>query len=260
MNILKHTVLVLTALSLAFPAAAAQPAEAPDAVTTTLLSETSSPLTRAEISELLNAAQKPAQDKAIAIPAALIILAGAKAWNVIVKNRPSADLASAYASAIPGFSYNWQELESWQKVTRKYRFTIDHWLQGRTVDITYELSYYYGSITMPGGDLRKGHYLINFVIKPISIDLDWGWQVGLKVNMSHPMNVGTAEEPVAMLSADLQWQYAKILSTKPEIGMNTVSLDGFGNLNENIYGELSITPVPDGADLTREDGTEIRWH
>lgn len=260
MKIFKRTLLLLTALSLSMPAAAAQPAEAPDAVKTTLLSQTSAPLTRSEMTELMSSVQSRGQDKAIVIPAALIVLAGAKVWSVITNNRPSADLGSAYASAVPGFAYNWDELSSWQKVTRKYRFTVDHWLQGRAVDITYELSYYYGSITMPGGDLRKGHYLANFVIKPERIDLKWGWQVGLDVAMSHPMNVGTGEEPVAMLNADLKWQYAKVLSTTPEIGMNTVSLDGYGNLNENIYGELSITPIPDGSGLSREGGPQVKWN
>ena len=253
MKLYRTALHTLLALSFALPACAAAAPREGSVERNILLSETVAPLTGEEASAIAS----PGGDKAIVIPAALIIMAGAKVWNVIMDNRPAADLASAYASAIPGFAFNWDDLAAWKKVTRRYRLTIDRWPQGRAVDIVYELSYYYGSIPLPGSAVRKGHYLANFVIKPVSIDLKWGWKVALTAAMSNPMNIGTADEPVAMLNADLKWQYAKPLSTTPEIGMNSVSVNGLGELGEESYGQLNIAPLLTGED--RENAPKVRW-
>ncbi|MDA8131262.1 MAG: hypothetical protein M0011_07130 [Elusimicrobia bacterium] len=253
MTLFRTAIHALLALSFTLPACAATATAEEVVQRNILLSETVTPLTPADARAIAAARG----DKAIVIPAALVILAGAKVWNVIMDNRPSADLASAYASAIPGFDFNWNELSSWKKVTRKYRFTIDHWLQGRAVDIVYEISFYYGSISLPGSGKLRGHYLANFVIKPEVIDLKWGWKVALTAAMSDPMNIGTPEEPVAMLNADLKWQYAKPLSTKPNIGMNSVSVNGLGEMAEESYGDLAIAPVPAGEQ--RDYAPEVKW-
>lgn len=255
--IFKKTVLCLLALTISLPAFA-QPAEDQEYFQNTeLISETSRPLVPADAVSLPGPGST--DQKAVFIPAALIIMAGAKAWSVIVNGRPSADLASAYASAIPGFQFNWGDLSGWNKVTKKYRFTMDSKIQGRAVDIVYEVSFFHGAIPLPGADrLRNGHYITNFMIKPEVIDLKWGWQVSLDALMSHPMNIGTADAPVAMLSADLKWQYAKPFSTTPKIGMHSIAIDGLGNLNEQASDTLSISPLP--ATGTRDENTvTISW-
>ena len=235
--------LSLIALALALLAPSAAPAFAADPDTkhrTELISETSVPLSAAEARAFFGG---PAGNDRFVITGALIVMAGAKVWSVIIKNRPSADLASAYASAIPGFAFNWDDLKDWRKVTRKYRFTTDNLLQGRAVDIVYEVSFFHGAVPTPGAAGRKGHYITNFTVKPLQTHLKWGWKVSLEVAMSDPMNVGTKEEPVAWLNADLKWQYAKPFTTDPEIGMNSLTVDGMGKLSETSYGDLDISAL-----------------
>lgn len=245
MNITGKFTLIALCLSLLGPAAAPVAAANLDtAERTELLGETSTPLTPEEARAFFTGVPG-GDDRFLVVPAVLIVMAGAKVWNVIMDNRPTADLASAYASAIPGFYFNWDNLKDWRKVSKKYRYTIDNKLQGRAVDITYEVAYYYGSIPTPGAEGLKGHYLANFTVKPLEINLKWGWKVGLEVSMSDPMNVGTAAEPVAWLNADLKWRYAKPLSTKPKIGINSLSVDGLGTLSEISYKKpMSLPPVP----------------
>ncbi len=235
----KKALLCLLAFSLFAPAAAQPPEDLEYKPRTEFLAETSAPLTRAEAEAFFNGAGK--DDRAIIVPV-LIIMAGAKAWSVITNGRPSADLASAYASAIPGFQFNWAELTDWRKVTREYRFTLGNSVQGDTaVDITYEVSFFHGSIATPGSiPLRKGHYIANFIIKPGTIKLKWGWKVSLSALMSNPMNIGTSAEPVAMLNADLKWQYVKPFTSEPKIGMDSVVVDGLGDLQDSAGGRLEI--------------------
>lgn len=255
--IFKKTLLSLLALALALPAFAQPPEDAEFIQSTSLLSEVSQPLSRAEAEAFFNG---PAKDQRIPVIAAgLIIMAGAKVWNVITNGRPSADLASAYASAIPGFQYNWDEAVGWKKVTRKYRFTMENAIQGRAVDIIYEVSFFHGPIPIPGAKpARNGHYIVNFVIKPEAIDLKWGWKVSLSALMSHPMNIGTSDEPVAMLGADLKWQYVKPFTSEPKIGINTLTVTGLGALEEQAFSDgLNISPVPMGPATV--ETPELRW-
>lgn len=237
---------LILSLSLLAPALPAFAAEPEDVVRRTeLLSERSEPLSAADAALLTG--QAAGGEKAVIVPA-LIILAGAKAWSVIVNGRPSADLASAYASAIPGFQFNWDDLSSWRKVTKKYRFRLGNAIQGDdAVDITYEVSFFHGSLALPGSRVAKGHYIANFVIKPESINLKWGWKVSLSASMSDPMNIGTADEPVAMLNADLKWQYTRPLTSIPRIGMDSVAVDGLGHLQASADGRLDLPPINPGA-------------
>jgi len=239
------------------------PAAAPAAdlsPSTEIISESSSPLSEAEARAFFCGPED--DDRIIVIPAAIIIMAGAKVWSVIMDNRPSANLASAYASAIPGFQFNWDDLKDWRKVTKKYRFAIDTKLQGRAVDITYEVSFFHGAVPTPGTQGLNGRYIANFTVKPEDIKLKWGWKVSLEAAMSDPMNIGTAAEPVAWLNADLKWKYAKPLSTDPEIGMNTLSVDGLGKLLEASYKETALKQQQAGEPDTlregaRQDGTSL---
>lgn len=242
---LKNIFFATLCLALLSPAAAPAAAGGPGTVQRTeLLGEVSRPLTEAEALAFFPG-QPYDGDRPLFIPAVLIIMAGAKVWNVIVDNRPTADLDSAYASAIPGFDFNWTDLQGWRKVTKQYRYTINTALQGRAVDITYEVSFLHGAISTPGTGGLKGYYLANFTVKPLDIKLKWGWKVALEVSMSDPMNSGTAAEPVAWLNADLKWRYAKPLSTDPKIGLNSLSVDGLGALTETAYKGPLLRPGPE---------------
>jgi len=250
--------LLLATLSLAL-LAPSLPAFAADLDTkdrTQLISETSAPLTPGEARAFFAGPGK--DDRVLVIPAIMIIMAGAKVWNVIMDNRPSADLASAYASAIPGFDFNWQDLKEWRKVTKKYRFSIDSKLQGRAVDIVYEVSFFHGAVPTPGSAGRKGQYIANFTIKPVDIKLKWGWKVALAASMSNPMNVGTASEPVAWLNADLNWQYAKPFSTEPNIHLNSITIDGLGSLEIGGSKELNIPLAP--SEETAPAAPAVAWN
>ncbi len=202
-------------------------------------------------------AAQPAQDTRFAVTGALIIMAGAKVWSVIVNGRPSAQLATAYASAIPGFSFNWENLTGWKQVTRRYAYTVDSKLQGRAVDIVYEVSFCYGDIPSPDG--HKGSYIANFTIKPVKIDLKWGWKVSLDAAMSDPMNVGSAISPVAWLNSDLKWRVSGPLK-RPEITVNSFTAIGTGSFTApGDVQSVAMPPVP--AEEVRSTGPAgVSWY
>ncbi|OGR45021.1 MAG: hypothetical protein A2X35_06400 [Elusimicrobia bacterium GWA2_61_42] len=253
--LIKNLSFILLGFSLLTSAALPAAADQDTRQSTELIGETSAPLTAAEARAFFAGPAK--DDRVLVVPAAMIVIAGAKVWKVIINNRPSADLATAYASAIPSFSFNWGDLQGWRKVTKKYRFAIDTKLQGRAVDIVYEVSFFHGAIPASKTPFREGHYITNFTVKPQSIDLKWGWKVSLETAISDPMNVGTGAAPVAWLKADLKWRYAKPLEDKPKIGLESLSVDGLGRLTEFNTGALSVSPVP--VEESRELPPAVNW-
>lgn len=194
------------------------------------------------------------EDQRIAVPAALIIMAGAKVWSVIVNGRPTAQMATAYASAIPAFSFNWDDLTGWKKVTRQYRYSVDSALQGRAVDIFYEVSFCYGEIPGEDGGL-KGSYIANFTVKPSKIDLKWGWKVSLDAAMSDPMNIGTKAHPVAWLNSDLKWRVSGPLK-RPVITVNSMTVTGTGSFTDPGAQAVAMPPVP----MEEVRVPEVSWY
>jgi len=253
--LIKNLLSLLLPLTLLAPCAAAAP-DADFADSTSFISETSVPLSPAEARAFLTA--RDGDQRFAVIPAALIVMAGAKVWSVIVKNKPSASVATTYASAIPGFSFNWDDMQDWRKVTRTYRFAVDGPLQGRAVDIVYEVSFFHGSLPFPDKPGKKGHYLTNFTVKPLEINLKWGWKVSLDTAISDPMNIGTGAEPVAWLNADLKWRYTKPFNAKPKLGLTTMAVDGLGRLTAAGPGEIGMPPVP-ASDVTVEKRA-VSWY
>lgn len=198
-----------------------------------------------------------------ALPAAgAIVNGGVQAWNVINSGAPDANLSSSYASAIPGFSFNWANFSGWKKKEVIYTYTVTNLMQIDVIKIKYAVSYYYNGqnlvamreATDPLSSMAqnrsaiKGHYITNFTVRPLSMNIKWGWKFSLNVRMSDPMNIGSAESPVAYLQADLNYIVSTPFSTNGE--MVTYAVDGLGNFkdltaqNKEMTGRISTgTPV-----------------
>lgn len=180
-----------------------------------------------------------------AVPAAAAIVnGGVQAWNVINSGKPDANLSSSYASAIPGFSFNWANFSGWKKKEVVYTYTVTNLMQVDVIKIKYAVSFYYNGQNLVAmrepndplssmaqrRDAIKGHYITNFTVRPVSMNIKWGWKFSLNVRMSDPMNVGTADAPVAHLQADLNYIVSTPFSTNG--GMWTYDVTGLGQFRD----------------------------
>jgi hypothetical protein len=182
-----------------------------------------------------------------------MVNAGMAAWNVINSGAPSGSYASAYASAIPGFSYNWGNITGWKGPKEMvYRYKVTNLMGVDVIDVKYKISFFYGGTEdydgkgtsnlsagyfaqtgqSPTRDESKihGHYITNFTVQPVSVNVKWGWHFDLSVKMSDPMNIGTKMEPVAALQASLNWIRSTPFSTNG--GTLTYNVDGLGNFTD----------------------------
>jgi len=187
------------------------------------------------------------------VAGAAIVNGGVQAWNVINSGKPDANLSSSYASAIPGFSFNWANYSGWKKKEVIYTYTITNLMQVDVIKIKYAVSYFYN-----GQDLStesrvgtdpisamaqpksiKGHYITNFTVRPLTMNIKWGWKFSLNVRMSDPMNIATSDDPVAYLQADLNYIVSTPFSTNG--GIWTYGVDGLGKFTDQTVQEKEMT-------------------
>lgn len=181
-----------------------------------------------------------------------LVNAGATAWGVITSGAPSGSYATAYASAIPGFSFNWGNVSGWKGPKEMVYHTVVTNLMGiDVIDVKYKISFFYGGTEDYSGKSARldnyvaqatgsgtakeeaqvqGRYITNFTVQPVSIKIKWGWKYDLSVKMSDPMNIGTKMNPVAYLQASLNWIQSTPFAT--DGGTLTYGVDGRGNFKD----------------------------
>lgn len=207
------------------------------------------------------------ETKAVAAAGA-IVNGGVQAWNVINSGKPDANLSSSYASAIPGFSFNWANFSGWKKKEVVYTYTVTNLMQVDVIKIKYAVSFYYNGQNLVAmrepsdplsslaqrNDAIKGHYITNFTVRPLTMNIKWGWKFSLNVRMSDPMNVGSADSPVAHLQADLNYIVSTPFSTNG--GMWTYDVTGLGQFrdlsarNEELTKSIPAVEPVDGSSVT----------
>jgi hypothetical protein len=197
-----------------------------------------------------------------------IVNAGMAAWSVINSGAPSGSYASAYASAIPGFSFNWGNMTDWKGPKEMvYTYKVKNLYGINVIDVKYKISFFYGGTEDYSGKGRlndyisqatggavsdeakgdgkvHGRYITNFTVQPVSVNVMWGWHFDLAVRMSDPMNIGTKMAPVSALHASLNWIRSTPLATAG--GTLSYAVDGLGNfkdLSENMRSDGEVSPV-----------------
>ncbi|MDP2866581.1 MAG: hypothetical protein Q8O90_10075 [Elusimicrobiota bacterium] len=178
------------------------------------------------------------------VAGAAIVNGGVQAWNVINSGAPDASLSSSYASAIPGFSFNWANYSGWKKKEVVYTYTVTNLMQVDVIKIKYAVSFFYNgqnltSASKPSTDPVSvlaqrnplaGHYITNFTVRPLAMNIKWGWKFSLNVRMSDPMNIASSENPVAYLQSDLNYIVSTPFSTNG--AMWTYGADGLGGFKD----------------------------
>ena len=121
------------------------------------------------------------------------------------------------------------------------------------IKIKYAVSYYYNGqnlvamreATDPLSSMAqnrsaiKGHYITNFTVRPLSMNIKWGWKFSLNVRMSDPMNVGTSDNPVAYLQADLNYIVSTPFSTNGSVW--TYGVNGLGAFTDLTANDERMT-------------------
>lgn len=130
-----------------------------------------------------------------------IVNIGEKLWKLIVDNQPVAHFQTPVAHAMPRGLSCWTDLSGWKApITRSFVARYTNGLGGEVVNFRFRVHYTHG-----GGNGSIGQYLANVTVLPANLDVSWGYTFNAKVEAGHPVNLGTAKNPMAGLELNVDW-------------------------------------------------------
>ncbi|MDT8285890.1 MAG: hypothetical protein RQ748_02170 [Elusimicrobiales bacterium] len=184
--------------------------------------------------------------------AGAIINGGAQAWNIVNGGQASSHLNHTYASALPGWG-NWHNITGWRGPKKVVYEMKSKNLYGMTVlDVQYEVSFFYGASNPEG----KGKFITNFTAKATRFSIKWGFKYYMDIRISDPMNVGTPEDPLAYMQADVNWSFSSPIKTSR--GFQTYAVRGDGMFRD-ISPETKTLPG-ELPELSSPVKTNIDWN
>jgi hypothetical protein len=137
-----------------------------------------------------------------------IINIGKKVWGIVEAGRPIVSVRTDNANAVPQGVSAWNQLEGWQtpkSVT--YRAVLKNGYNMEVVNLAYRLIYTYG-----GNVKGKGQYLTNVTVVPASINVAWGYDLDVQVDVPSVLNVGSSESPVGGMELLVKWRVKTTVS------------------------------------------------
>ncbi|MFA6434838.1 MAG: hypothetical protein WCW52_09100 [Elusimicrobiales bacterium] len=154
-----------------------------------------------------------------------IINIGAKIWDIVKLNAPTADIETTYATALPQGITAWNQLAGWQRPkSYTYGFSVKNLYGATVVNVKYKVMFTYG-----GSYNGKGRYLTGVTMLPVSADVSWGYRFSLSAQVpdSTVVNMGTGSDPVAALQLNTVWKITTSLKDSNGAGAYYMQGDGY---------------------------------
>jgi len=150
---------------------------------------------------------------------------GTKAWDVIIANKPVANVSSNRVSVMPMSQADWAKMDGWRgPFAKNYQITATNYFGNVVVLHEYTISFSYG------GQLQgQGQYIANATMIPTKVTVGWGYTLGSKVEVADVINVGTTTNPVPAVNMQLDWSIDTVL--KHSQGAETYLLKGSGSVD-----------------------------
>jgi hypothetical protein len=151
-----------------------------------------------------------------------------KAWNIVKDGAPVVNIGSKNASALPYVSSGrWEVLSGWKSERSiTYRIVVGNVYGIDTVDFEYKVNLIYGGNV--GG---KGKYIASARVIPSKVDVLWGYNLDVTVEVPNVYNVATPENPVAAITLDVNYKVSTILRSTSYT--NSYELRGDGTMKSN---------------------------
>lgn len=148
-----------------------------------------------------------------------------KLWKIVDENRPTVDVKTDFAVALPKGVASPRELERWQKPEGTvYVLSADNLYGQEVVKIRYQVLRTWG-----GSFKGKGRYLAGVTVEPLLVQAAWGYKVTMETSAPDAgvLNVGTAEDPIAAMTLQLGWSITTPMSAAKGAYDYYIQGDGF---------------------------------
>ncbi|MBI3288110.1 MAG: hypothetical protein HYZ74_01170 [Elusimicrobia bacterium] len=157
-----------------------------------------------------------------------IVNIGQRAWKIIVDNKPVVDVRTQYATALPEGARSWSAMDGWHKPQGTvYQLTAKNAYGVAVVNLRYQV------LRTAGGSYEGvGRYLTAVTVQPLLVEVAWGYTFTLEAAVpdTSVVNVGTKDDPVAGMLAELSWRVRTPF--KDAQGKGVYYLQGDGGFEE----------------------------
>lgn len=181
-------------------------------------------LSRNNRSALFETAKSGTQLDKVELIVDQIINIGTKVWNVIEAGRPVQSYTRAQATALPGNSRSWEQLENWQRPTSRVLGVSYKNLYGIEV-----VKFVYRVVLLYGGSVDgTGKYIGYAAVEPVEINTAWMYTFNASASVQSVYNMGTRSNPLAGMILNVNWTVETVL--KKSTNGVTLTLDGNGGI------------------------------
>ena len=134
-----------------------------------------------------------------------------KAWDIIEKNKPTANLDSESASALPKIANSsWETITGWKPEAIVHAsLPLKNYYGMKVVDLEYDVR------VVSGGSVNgHGLYIAYAQVIPSLVKVFWSYNLTVKVNVASVYNAGTKAKPVGAIILDVQSTFGSIALTQ----------------------------------------------
>jgi len=153
-----------------------------------------------------------------------IINIGQKIWKIVVDNKPVVDVKTQYATALPEGVKGWASMGGWQRPKGTiYQLTAKNRYGGQVINLRYQV------LRTAGGSYKgTGKYLTAVTVEPLLVEVAWGYHFSMEASVPDTsiVNVGTTENPVAAMMAQLGWHISTAIKDSQGKGIYYLQGDG----------------------------------
>jgi len=145
-------------------------------------------------------------------------------WDIIIQGKPVGNVQYKNATALPNLADGkWEMLTGW-KTQRSitYGVSTTNMMGIKTVDLEYKVELLYG-----GSVNGKGRYIASARIVPTKVDLKWGYNLDLSVQVPVIININTQDDPLAALRMDATYKISTLVQSHSENHSYELHGDGF---------------------------------
>lgn len=136
-----------------------------------------------------------------------IVNLGFKIWDIVKANQPVLNFKNKSAMAIPQLAGSAEVLTNWGKpVSKNFRVSYENGLGFETIGFEYKVIF-----TPHGSFDGRGQYIANASVHPYDISVGLGYEFNAEVEVGQLLNVGTANDPLAGMQININWDVNTML-------------------------------------------------
>ena len=145
-------------------------------------------------------------------------------WNLIAENRPTVELTSTAANALPQGLHCWQDLENWQ-IPRTKLFHVDFRNRSGHTAVSFD----YSIVFVYGGSIDgRGQFIASAKVTPKNISVRIPYKLNVNVEVPTVLNMGSRENPVAGMQMLINWKVSTLF--RVQMGSENFMLKGDGDI------------------------------